>query len=131
MLRPAGSLSHRDTYLCRGQGRCVARDAGGFMTLLRAMGVVLTASMITAGCTLVDGAEEEPDDTVTIKLLTHGSWAVPDDVLNAFEERSGIRLQVLQEGDAGELTNKLVLGKSNPEGDVAFGVDPTFATRAL
>ena len=34
-------------------------------------------------------------------------------------------------GDAGALTNKLVLTKDNPIGDVAFGVDNTFASRAL
>ena len=34
-------------------------------------------------------------------------------------------------GDAGVLTNKLVLTKDNPLGDVAFGVDNTFASRAL
>ncbi len=31
----------------------------------------------------------------------------------------------------GALTNKLVLTKENPLGDVAFGVDNTFASRAL
>jgi thiamine transport system substrate-binding protein len=34
-------------------------------------------------------------------------------------------------GDAGTLTNKLVLTKEHPLGDVAFGVDNTFASRAL
>ena len=34
-------------------------------------------------------------------------------------------------GDGGTLTNKLVLTQGNPTGDVAFGVDNTFATRAL
>ena len=34
-------------------------------------------------------------------------------------------------GDAGALTNKLVLTKDDPLGDVAFGVDNTFASRAL
>ena len=34
-------------------------------------------------------------------------------------------------GDGGTLTNKLVLTQGNPTGDVAFGVDNTFASRAL
>ena len=34
-------------------------------------------------------------------------------------------------GDGGTLTNKLVLTQGDPTGDVAFGVDNTFATRAL
>ena len=34
-------------------------------------------------------------------------------------------------GDGGTLTNKLVLTQGDPTGDVAFGVDNTFASRAL
>ena len=34
-------------------------------------------------------------------------------------------------GDAGALTNKLVLTKDDPLGDVAFGIDNTFASRAI
>lgn len=101
------------------------------MKLLRAVGAVVAAGVVTTGCTLVDGAEEESEGPVTVTLVTHGSWAAPEEVLDAFERRSGIQLRVLPEGDAGELTNKLVLTKDDPIGDVAFGVDSTFATRAL
>ena len=48
-----------------------------------------------------------------------------------FEQEHGYDLVVRASGDAGALTNKLVLTKDNPTGDVAFGVDNTFASRAL
>ena len=51
--------------------------------------------------------------------------------MRAFEEESGYNLEVRQSGDAGALTTKLVLTADNPTGDVAFGVDNTFASRAL
>ena len=34
-------------------------------------------------------------------------------------------------GDAGALTNKLVLTKDDPTGDAVFGIDNTFGSRAI
>lgn len=101
------------------------------MRFLRSVAVVASAGVLTAGCTLFGGADQQAEGPVTVTLVTHQSWAAPQDVLDAFQQRTGIHLRVLKEGDAGELTNKLVLTKDNPIGDVAFGVDSTFATRAL
>ena len=38
---------------------------------------------------------------------------------------------MLQAGDAGAALNQVILTKSNPIGDVFFGVDNTFLSRAL
>lgn len=89
----------------------------------------LTA-MLATGCTLV-GSGSDQDGAATVTLVTHDSWAAPQQVLDAFRQQTGIRLNVLKKGDAGALTNSLVLTKANPIGDVAYGVDSTFASRAL
>lgn len=65
-----------------------------------------------------------------VVLATHDSWAAPKELLKKFESESGYRLKVTQLGDAGELTNKLVLTKGNPVADAVFGIDNTFASRA-
>ncbi|GHF46139.1 thiamine transport system substrate-binding protein [Amycolatopsis bartoniae] len=88
----------------------------------------LTAAL-TTGCTLVGGSNEDSGGTVT--LVTHDSWAAPQQVLDAFQQQTGIKIAVIKKGDAGALTNSLVLTKANPIGDVAYGVDSTFASRAL
>jgi len=67
----------------------------------------------------------------TIRLVTHDSFAVSQDVLDAFTARTGIKVEVLQGGDAGTVVNQAILTKDNPIGDVLFGVDNTFLTRAL
>jgi thiamine transport system substrate-binding protein len=67
----------------------------------------------------------------TITLVTHDSFAVSKPVLKAFERQTGITVKVLQAGDAGAALNQVILTKSNPVGDVFFGVDNTFLTRAL
>jgi thiamine transport system substrate-binding protein len=73
-------------------------------------------------------AQEEAD---TITLVTHDSFNVSETVLNAFQESSGIRVEILRSGDAGTMVNQAILSIGNPLGDVLFGVDNTFLGRAL
>ena len=64
--------------------------------------------------------------------MTHDSFSLPKKLVAKFEEESGYQLDIQQAGDGGAMTNQLVLTKdSSPMGDVAFGVDNTFASRAL
>ena len=65
-----------------------------------------------------------------LTLVTHDSFAVSDQVLQAFEAQTGIQVKVLHEGDAVEMVNKAILTKDNPEGDVLFGIDNNTLTRA-
>lgn len=88
------------------------------------------------GCSTVGDDGGGDDDASSsapgkVVLVTHESFHLPKKLLERFEEESGYELVVRAAGDAGVLTNKLVLTKSNPLGDVAFGVDNTFASRAL
>ena len=48
-----------------------------------------------------------------------------------FEEKTGITVKVQPQGDAGQLTNKLVLTKDSPLADGVYGIDNTFASRAV
>ena len=64
-------------------------------------------------------------------VVTHDSFAVSESVLQAFEEATGITVEILRSGDAGQMVNLAVLSKNNPLGDVLFGVDNTFLSRAL
>lgn len=83
------------------------------------------ALTLLAGCATPAPAEEP-----RLVLLTHDSFALSDGTLEAFTEQTGIEVDVQAAGDAGELTNKLVLTKDSPLGDVVFGIDSTFASRA-
>jgi len=69
--------------------------------------------------------------TTTIALVTHDSFAVSKKVLQAFTKETGIVVKLLPSGDAGAALNQVILTKSNPIGDVFFGVDNTFLSRAL
>ena len=67
----------------------------------------------------------------TVTLVTHDSFAVSDEVLAAFEEESGLTVEQVAPGDGGALVNQLILTKDSPLGDVVFGIDNTFASRAI
>src|SRR5690242_6797357 len=94
---------------------------------MRRIWAVLAAVALT-GCSA--GTSTAPQ-THEVTLVTHDSLVMKPEMLEEFQKSSGITVKQIANGDAGELTNKLVLTKANPIGDVAFGVDSTFASRAL
>lgn len=80
-----------------------------------------------------------PQPTATIEFIpteivvvTHDSFAVSEEALAEFQNANHVKVQILKAGDAGAALNKAILtGASNPLGDVFFGVDNTFLSRAL
>jgi thiamine transport system substrate-binding protein len=102
-------------------------------TLLTALVLVATLGVLAACGDANDSNDtsDTGDETVTLRLLTHDSFVVSDDLLAAFTEDTGIEVELLQGGDAGTVVNQAILTKGNPQADVLFGVDSTFLTRAL
>jgi thiamine transport system substrate-binding protein len=70
-----------------------------------------------------------------VTLVAYDSFPVADTSLNealdAFTEETGIQVHLLSAGDTGTMVSKAVLTAGNPEGDVMWGVDNTFLSRAL
>ncbi len=91
------------------------------------------AALLAGGCSLVgqedDGKSEVRGTEVT--LVTHESFELPKELVARFEKDTGYELKISKLADAGTLTNQLVLTKDDPVGDVVFGIDNTFATRAI
>lgn len=81
--------------------------------------IALSGALLLSGC-----ADTSRQKVVT--LVAHDSFAISDESIAEFEERSSYRLEILRAGDAGSLTNRLVLTKESPIGDVVFGIDNTF-----
>ncbi|MYW19161.1 thiamine ABC transporter substrate-binding protein [Streptomyces sp. SID2955] len=94
-----------------------------------AAGLGLLALPALAGCG--SSGSQGSADPGTVTLVSHDSWAVSKNVLKDFEKRSGYKVRVLEDGDAGQAVNKAILTKDNPQGDVFFGVDNTLLSRAL
>jgi thiamine transport system substrate-binding protein len=66
-----------------------------------------------------------------VTVLTHDSFALPDEVIAAFESSSGIDVTFEPVGDAGTLVNQVALTAGAPLGDAVYGIDNTFASRAI
>jgi thiamine transport system substrate-binding protein len=66
-----------------------------------------------------------------LRVLTHSSFAATKQLIEAFEKDADAQLQFITGGDAGETLNKAILSKGSPIADVIYGVDNTFAGRAL
>jgi thiamine transport system substrate-binding protein len=65
-----------------------------------------------------------------LRVLTHSSFDLPKPLLAQFEKETGVKLQIVKAGDAGEMVNKLILTKAKPVADVVYGIDNTLLSRA-
>lgn len=95
---------------------------------MRRMFAILLATAIALAAVSIGTAAQTRTDVV---LVTHDSFAISKDTKAAFEQASGLRLRILQTGDAGAALNRALLTAGHPEGDVFFGVDNNLLTRAL
>jgi thiamine transport system substrate-binding protein len=67
----------------------------------------------------------------TVRIMTHDSFDISEEVLDAFESEHNATVEILQAGDAGVVLNQAILSKDNPLADVLYGVDNTLLSRAL
>jgi thiamine transport system substrate-binding protein len=81
--------------------------------------LALTAAFIFTSCAPTTQAQ-------LVTLVAHDSFAISDESIAEFEQQSGLKLEIVRAGDAGSVTNRLVLTKDSPIGDVVFGIDNTF-----
>ena len=66
----------------------------------------------------------------TLTVLTHGSFSLSEEVIAAFTEETGVEVEFIEGGDAGETVNRAILTKNNPLADVLYGVDNNLIARA-
>jgi len=97
---------------------------------------VLIGVAILAGCGPGPATPtEEPAPATleprTMRVMTHDSFAISDEVIAAFEEEHNAQVKILEAGDAGMMLNQAILSKHNPLADVLYGVDNTLLSRAL
>jgi thiamine transport system substrate-binding protein len=95
------------------------------------LAIIAVVSALGAGAQAVPTLLSRTPRRTTITLMAHDSFAVSKSVLAAFTKQTGITVKVLPSGDAGAALNQAILTKSHPLGDVFFGVDNTYLSRAL
>ncbi|WP_149205143.1 thiamine ABC transporter substrate-binding protein [Actinotalea subterranea] len=113
-----------------------ARTAHG--RRLAAPATVVAVGLALAGCSAIGADDGGQDATAspgeeggTVVLVTHDSFLLSDDLVAQFEADTGLTLETVAPGDGGALVNQLILTKDAPLGDVVYGIDNTFASRAI
>lgn len=90
---------------------------------MKRLTILCLLAVLLAAC-----ARQEPP---VLTIMTHDSFAVSTEVLDAFEQKYNAKVVILPSGDSGAALNKAILSKDAPLADVFFGVDNTFLSRAL
>ncbi len=111
------------------------------MKISSTMSMAVAGALLLAACSSVNSdptpapttsdAASAPAPSGAVTVLTHDSFALPDEVIADFEATSGIDVTFEPVGDAGTLVNQLALTAGAPLGDAVFGIDNTFASRAV
>ena len=98
----------------------------------RSLGGLVVLGMTLAACT---GSADTADVAGPITLVAYESFPTEgtpvNDQLTAFTAETGIDVEILVAGDTGTMLSKAELTAGNPEGDVMWGIDSTFLTRAI
>jgi thiamine transport system substrate-binding protein len=97
---------------------------------------LVAASAVLAGCSGTPAASPSasaptPTESKTLTVVTHDSFALDKATIAAFKAETGYDVTFVAPGDAGTVVNQLVLTKDSPLGDVVYGIDNTFAARAI
>ena len=106
-----------------GHGRFTRRRA------LTGLGLGAVGSLALAACSppendgnagSSDGGSGSGNGNGAVTILTHDAFSLPEDLLSAFQEKSGFELTTVSAGDAG-VANQLVLNPSQYDG--VYGID--------
>jgi thiamine transport system substrate-binding protein len=93
---------------------------------------VSVLAIVASACTTSpDGVPNGTPEPRSVTLVTHDSFDVSKTVLRSFERTSGIHVDIVQAGDAGQLVNRAILTAGHPEGDVLFGIDDNLLATGL
>ncbi|MGD2176891.1 MAG: thiamine ABC transporter substrate-binding protein [Anaerolineae bacterium] len=105
--------------------------------------LALLGLLVLAACGPPPTPTEEPAATAApterptateprvLRLMTHDSFDISEEVLEAFESEHNAKVEILKAGDAGVVLNQAILSKDNPLADALYGVDNTLLSRAL
>ena len=88
--------------------------------------VLLGSAIIAASCT----SSSSQNTATEVTLIAYDSFTPEEGIFDAFTQQTGATVKVVTAGDTGTMVSKAILTTGNPEGDVMWGIDNTFLSRA-
>ena len=92
--------------------------------LFRNLAILVISIFATSTLTGCSNASSESNE---ITVVVHDSVIISDALLAEFKTQTGLAVKIIRAGDAGAMTNKLVLTKDQPIADAVYGIDNIFA----
>ncbi|MDW7755197.1 MAG: thiamine ABC transporter substrate-binding protein [Brevefilum sp.] len=96
---------------------------------LHHLAAILILTVLLMACS--PQGTSEPGERRTLRVMTHDSFAVSEDLISQFESENNVDISFIRSGDTGSALNQAILSRDNPLADVFYGIDNTFLTRAL
>jgi len=93
-------------------------------TLKKTLAILVVS--IFASISLASCSNQEPANN-EITVVVHDSVVISDELLSEFKDQTGTTVKIIRAGDAGAMTNKLILTKEQPIADAVYGIDNIFA----
>lgn len=105
-----------------------------FINSRKTIGAIALVSTLGA-CSVADQAAQNSSASATtqVRLLTHDSFAMSDELAAAFTNGTDGRYEVttVAPGDSSMVVNQLILNKEKPSVDVVYGIDSFSAQKAI
>ena len=92
--------------------------------------IVLAIVLLSAIAAFAQGAKD--DDVLTVYSYDSfsGEWGPAGTLIPAFEEKTGIKVNLVSAGDAGEMFSRIIMEGDNCEADVVLGITDDMAYKA-
>ena len=87
---------------------------------------LITATIALAACSS-SNTTEKPTEVI---LVAYDAFTPQEGIFEEFTKDTGFTVKVVTAGDTGTMVSKAILTAGNPEGDVMWGIDNTFLSRA-
>jgi thiamine transport system substrate-binding protein len=101
------------------------------LNILRSISTLHTIVLLIVALSIILMSNAIAQEPTRLTLVTHDSFSLSEEAIALFEAEYNVELEILRAGDAGQVVNQSILSKSNPLGDILYGVDNTFLDRAL
>jgi thiamine transport system substrate-binding protein len=96
------------------------------MKKINIIALLLGSAFVAASCT----SSSSQNTPTEVTLIAYDSFTPQEGIFEAFTKQTGATVKVVTAGDTGTMVSKAILTSGNPEGDVMWGIDNTFLSRA-
>ncbi|MGN6723815.1 MAG: thiamine ABC transporter substrate-binding protein [Marmoricola sp.] len=94
--------------------------------LIAAAALVAVAGSLTAcGSSTTNSARQKE-----VIVEVHDAWSMPQSVLNEFTKKTGYKVKIVTHDGVAQLADTVALNAGSPDGDVVYGLDNSYASRA-